>query len=839
MTNALLVSSPYKLVPPPRESDWNPWRMDSQKTQLNQALLQALQDSDLHDVFLVAKDGDQIPASRFVLASRSPVLKRMLYGSFREAKSSTICMMGYESAILRGVVHYCQTSQMPVLEGPEEQGGVKNTQATGDLESLVRQQVRLYQAADFLELDELGNLVHFEIRRLTGLYPGLACVVFDEVEDVGSRIGEYARLMMEVRPYVSLGAGTRLIANPVTTSSDAATGASPKKIDSDDDSNESMGGVECMRAERLQILLQSENLMCGELFLFQMLRQWYDHKITYLGNNVNESTEYEKEASSLLEATQNCAKCLNMENIEPSALLQIVQPCPFIHPTFMYEAFAKQALRASQQRVWSLHSRPAKYQTVERVLVEDCGSRQVRGMYVRMVSGLKKTHGALYTKREIVAGQPMVYTLSCSLVHQPAAQSKYSQNQDGSGAEDVPPGQEVVECRIFCSPLLTPHAIPTLFQYYSNSAYVDPLFQPILQIVAVKHSSSNKRTRTVVVSDGHYCMQASLANNLAIHNSKDIQIYGVVQVLAFRLNQSSGSSNSSTSSNIPSRSSSSPKLHIQRVSIVNSNAGQVFGRPTFFRGPPKQELSPQKDIHSIAEETDDGDSHHPLDTDDVDDHPPPHHHYHHDGDDASTTYAGHHHAVVKDLKHITIVYSCSYPLKKQNPNGSPEMRIPRLGWQVEEAGQHPPPTCTWFPAMPASASSSPAVGAMRGLAISLKAFAASNPHAGTGGGEAQSTSSTPSRSVVSRSNSSTTTGHSLLSLSTTTTVPKNLGSILKYEDDEDHEFLPHDDDVLDDVERRKLPHPVVSNNNDDDSDEELSSTLQNLRLPQQQAREDE
>ncbi|KAL7575199.1 hypothetical protein ACA910_018687 [Epithemia clementina (nom. ined.)] len=948
VTNAMLVSSPYKLVQPPPESDWNPWRAEHQKIQLNHALWQALHDTDLHDVCLVASDGEQIPASRFVLAARSPVLKRMLYGSFREAKSSTICMMGYERAVLKAVVHYCQTNQLPVLEhyyvppveehhttdGRKENASNNNNnnnKTFNDLESLMRQHVRLYQAADFLELNDLGNLVHFEIRRLTGLYPGLACAVFDEVDDVSSRVGEFARLMMEVRPYVSLGASMRLIANHTNpnnnvSSEGSSSSHSPNhhtpnnhnKVDTDDDGNEFIGGVECMRAERLKLILESDNLMCGELFLFQMLRQWYDHKITYLGNHVDESTEYDKEASSLLDASLECAKCLHMENIEPAALLQIVQPCPFIHPSFLYDAFAKQALRASQHRVWSLHSRPTKYQMVERVLVEDCGSRQVRGMYVRMVSGLKKTHAVLYTKREVVSGQPMVYTLSCSVVNPALQQQQQQQHHQGQiqhhGTQDSGEsheGQEVVECRIFCSPLLTPHAIPTLFQYSSNSAYVDPLFQPILQIVAVKPNysggSSNKRARTVVVSDGHYCMQGTLANNMAIHNSKEIQLYGVLQVLAFRLNQpgpvtTTTSSNSSTSSNNPSGSSSSsssssssrngsmghgansqaaaaallanaPRLHIQRVSIVNSNAGQVFGRPTFFRGPPKQELSPQKDIHSIAEETDDG-MHHVPDLVDMEDGRHPHHH--HDGggvaDDASTFAPGHHHAVVKDLKHVTVLYSCSYPLKKNkqvnsaHPNGgmgmaSKEPRIPRLGWQAEEAGQHPPPTCTWFPAMPASTSAFPTiVTAVRGLTknhhhhwSNSSSTTTNNNGSGHGGGSGNnnnntSTASTPStttssssRSAVSKS--STATGHSLLSLSTANTNPKNLGSILKYEGDHHHDDEDEEEDdfsqpeevvdeqaIVDDAERnrrrrRRQGHFDPAAVDDDDEDDEHSGEV--------------
>jgi hypothetical protein len=61
-----------------------------------QDLLEALQDEDLTDVTLEGQDGIPIPASRFVLAARSAVLKRMLYGNFREANTSRISLEDYE-----------------------------------------------------------------------------------------------------------------------------------------------------------------------------------------------------------------------------------------------------------------------------------------------------------------------------------------------------------------------------------------------------------------------------------------------------------------------------------------------------------------------------------------------------------------------------------------------------------------------------------------------------------------------------------------------------------------------------------------------------------------------
>ena len=40
------------------------------------------------------------------------------------------------------------------------------------------------------------------------------------------------------------------------------------------------------------------------------------------------------------------------------------------------------------------------------------------------------------------------------------------------------------------------------------------------------------------------------------------------------------------------------------------------------------------------------------------------------------------------------LYSCYYPLEQQ----AKDSRIPRTGWQLEDHGSEPAPTCSWIPA---------------------------------------------------------------------------------------------------------------------------------------------
>ena len=67
--NALVVST--KGVSSSSAPEYDPWQAASRKAKLLESLSDAIQDDDLHDIHLISRAGDQIPASRFVLAARS------------------------------------------------------------------------------------------------------------------------------------------------------------------------------------------------------------------------------------------------------------------------------------------------------------------------------------------------------------------------------------------------------------------------------------------------------------------------------------------------------------------------------------------------------------------------------------------------------------------------------------------------------------------------------------------------------------------------------------------------------------------------------------------------
>lgn len=435
-------------------------------------ILSALERDDLCDVYLTSLQGDEIPACRFLLAARSPVLKRMLYGSFREAKSSTICMMGYNTGILQALVDYCRCNNIDNL-----------TQKLDENEAAVRQLVQLAKAADYLEMTHLQSLAETSVRQLMTQYPGLACAVFDEAE-AEQTLANQARQIIECRPYVAL------------------------------DGRESKtrgGGITCVvRSDRLLEIMRNEWVAAGEYFMFSVLNRWFEET----RNICHEDA---------INVAYQCAIYIQYDNIEPQYLLSKVQNAPFVSAERIFEAVAKQALRASQDRIWSLQTRGRD--NVERVLVEGAAIADVNGVYYR-IDGL--VNGDLYSKRELNCGQQFVYTLSCNLK------------------------DDHYECRIFCSNLLTADAVRNLSRMF-HSSVIDPLFQPVLQIVSIGEYSHG---RTVIdVSDGCHTMKGIISGVILVN--------AVIKILEFSFVEYEGHTT----------------IKLNRWSLVNGTCGYCFGNP--------------------------------------------------------------------------------------------------------------------------------------------------------------------------------------------------------------------------------------------------------------------
>ena len=135
------------------------------------------------------------------------------------------------------------------------------------------------------------------------------------------------------------------------------------------------------------------------------------------------------------------------------------------------DAITRQALRASESRIWTMSSRGSP--DIERILVEGAGSTDANGLYYK-IDGL--SNGELFSKREVACGQQNVYTLSISV-----------------NKEDV------VEGRIFSSKLLTQGAVRKMVR---TPSLVSKKFKPILQITKIYEETrdDDKARRVLMVS---------------------------------------------------------------------------------------------------------------------------------------------------------------------------------------------------------------------------------------------------------------------------------------------------------------------------------------------------
>lgn len=78
---------------------------------LQDDMLVALEEDVFHDVTLVGIGGEEVPATKAILAIRSPVFRRMFFGNFQERTSDRVSL-NYPAVVLKVLVKYCYTDEL-------------------------------------------------------------------------------------------------------------------------------------------------------------------------------------------------------------------------------------------------------------------------------------------------------------------------------------------------------------------------------------------------------------------------------------------------------------------------------------------------------------------------------------------------------------------------------------------------------------------------------------------------------------------------------------------------------------------------------------------------------
>jgi len=103
-------------------------------------------DEDLNDITLITSDNENVRASRYVLAMRSKVFRKMLFGKFRESKAAEI-NIDFPAHVVRNLVDYCFSNEV---------SEVKNLWNKKKIEpGVIYELLDLLQAAHFFEMEGL------------------------------------------------------------------------------------------------------------------------------------------------------------------------------------------------------------------------------------------------------------------------------------------------------------------------------------------------------------------------------------------------------------------------------------------------------------------------------------------------------------------------------------------------------------------------------------------------------------------------------------------------------------------------------------------------------------
>jgi hypothetical protein len=132
-------------------------------------LISSMGNEAMLDIVLLANDGGEIPACRFVLGARSAILQRMLFGGQGRTNGAAPKLhLEYSTNVLRTLVHYCRTNEL-------DQAWISSKD-----EAAARELVRLSDCASSFELKGLAELVHGLVSSLCKSHPFLSCAIFDQ-----------------------------------------------------------------------------------------------------------------------------------------------------------------------------------------------------------------------------------------------------------------------------------------------------------------------------------------------------------------------------------------------------------------------------------------------------------------------------------------------------------------------------------------------------------------------------------------------------------------------------------------------------------------------------------
>jgi hypothetical protein len=160
---------------------------ESEKS-IEEAFALAFTDETLHDITLLASDGEQVPANRTILAIRSTVFRKMLFGNFQEATKDNI-NVDYPGTVVKAVVEYIHTNdaeQLVELDVAKRNGKDITDDCLEDFQTLLT----LTAAAAYYGLPKLCHGVQKCLSSYLEAFPLLAFATLEACSQEGPAISE-------------------------------------------------------------------------------------------------------------------------------------------------------------------------------------------------------------------------------------------------------------------------------------------------------------------------------------------------------------------------------------------------------------------------------------------------------------------------------------------------------------------------------------------------------------------------------------------------------------------------------------------------------------------------
>ena len=248
------------------------------------------------DLMLVGSDGGTVPVVRCLLAARSAVLDKMLYGNFSEASDSTV-KIPYPTDVLKGLVHYTYSDSVPLLENLE---------------------LRAHQSFPLKVAALADAALYFEL-------PILHQKALNVLDTVAKENETMAVLVLD-----SCATFPALLDSPTTQSIMLLIFKNPETLLKEEVTTS-------LQENTIKMILENHYISVKEIILFKILLTWSRKQSVD-----TEDTDYKAQAAKLSELI-DCTK------ISPTELEKIVAPSGLVTTEHIFEAYKTQAVFAANQ----------------------------------------------------------------------------------------------------------------------------------------------------------------------------------------------------------------------------------------------------------------------------------------------------------------------------------------------------------------------------------------------------------------------------------------------------------------------------------------------------------